>query len=369
MENHEPKSGIFKRYRELTTSNKIAVWGVFAASICAITAIISVLDSPAPGNNHKVANENLNQTSKPSQKLLNRLLEQLDRKDVDISERDKIIEEWIKKYKELEQRLSQRAPDEKLALQAREQLANGNLDKAEELLQRSLEQNLKIAYEQNKKAAADAYELGSIKELKIEYREAQKYYLKATQLAPNNTLYLNDYGSILHDLGEYKKAIEFYEKALKSNINTFGKDHPKVAIRWNNIGAAWQALGEYKKAIEFFDLALKNNINTFGKDHPKVAIRWNNIGAAWKALGEHKKAIKFFDLALNSDINTFSKDHPKVAIRWKNIGMAWRALGEYKKAIEFYEMSLKVFRARLGDGHPSTKTVMDNLELVRMEMK
>ncbi len=42
MKNHKPKSGIFKRYRKLTTSNKIALWGVIVASIGAIAAIFAI---------------------------------------------------------------------------------------------------------------------------------------------------------------------------------------------------------------------------------------------------------------------------------------------------------------------------------------
>ena len=46
-----------------------------------------------------------------------------------------------------------------------------------------------------------------------------------------------------HAKGEYGKAIEYYEKALKSDLKTFGEDHPNVATSWNNLGVAWQAKG------------------------------------------------------------------------------------------------------------------------------
>jgi len=195
---------------------------------------------------------------------------------------------------------------------------------------RSLLQSFEIRIEKIKKAeqekilaASDAYELGTIKELKIEYQEARKYYKQAANFDPDNSLYLNQYGSILHDLGEYNKAIEYFEKALDSDLKTYGEQHPQVAIYWSNLGLAWSSLGEYKKAIEYFEKALDSDLKTYGEQHPDVALRWNNLGSAWDFLGE------------------------------------------YKKAIEYYEKALAVFEKVLGVDHPNTKIVKNNLDSVK----
>ena len=42
----------------------------------------------------------------------------------------------------------------------------------------------------------------------------------------------------------YDKAIEYYQLALNSGLNTFGEDHPSVAIRRNNLGGAYYEKGE-----------------------------------------------------------------------------------------------------------------------------
>ena len=76
-------------------------------------------------------------------------------------------------------------------------------------------------------------------------------------LKPDNTDALNNLGLAWNSKGEYDKAIEFYEKALTSDIKTFGTDHPSVATSWNNLGLAWNSKGEYDKAIEYLEKALK----------------------------------------------------------------------------------------------------------------
>ncbi len=98
--------------------------------------------------------------------------------------------------------------------------------------------------------------------------------------------------------GEYDKAIEYYEKSLKSDLKTFGEDHPDVATRWNNLGGAQHAKGEYDKAIEYFEKSLKSDLKTFGEDHPRVATYRNNLGSAWDAKGEYDKAIEYYKKAL-----------------------------------------------------------------------
>ena len=83
-----------------------------------------------------------------------------------------------------------------------------------------------------------------------------------------------------------------------------------MAIRRNNLGFAWYSLGEYKKAIEYYELALASDLKTYNEAHPKVAIRRNNLGMAWQSLGEYEKAIKYLELALASDLKTYGEAHP-----------------------------------------------------------
>ena len=50
-----------------------------------------------------------------------------------------------------------------------------------------------------------------------------------------------------------------------------------VAILYNNLGMAWDALGEYQKAIEFYNKALAIFMDFFGPDHPSTKTVAGNI--------------------------------------------------------------------------------------------
>ena len=53
---------------------------------------------------------------------------------------------------------------------------------------------------------------------------------------------INNLGYVMSNLGDAKKAIEYYSKALEIDLAVFGNKHPKVATYYNNLGAAWSIL-------------------------------------------------------------------------------------------------------------------------------
>lgn len=228
--------------------------------------------------------------------------------------------------------------------------------------EKAIEENL---HQRRVSAANSLYTLGQSKLTQLQYRDALLYCEQALEKLPDNHAQLGDFlnkcGYIADDLGEYDKAIGYFEKALASDLKTYGEDHPDVAIDWNNLGGAWESIGEYDKAISYYEKALTFFMQTFGEVHPYVAGSWNNLGEAWRAKGVYGKAIGYFEKALASDLNTFGEDHPDVAIDWNNLGTAWKAKGEYDKASEYYEKALIIFETKLGSDHPYTITVRENL--------
>ena len=53
----------------------------------------------------------------------------------------------------------------------------------------------------------------------------------------------------------------------------YGDTHPNVALDYNNLGAAWADLGEARRAIEYYEQALAIDRQVYGDTHPNVARR------------------------------------------------------------------------------------------------
>ncbi len=62
-------------------------------------------------------------------------------------------------------------------------------------------------------------------------------------------------GSAYFCLGEYQKAIEYYEKGLE--ISTAIGDLSGIASNNGNLGLVYLILGEYRKAIEYCEKGLE----------------------------------------------------------------------------------------------------------------
>lgn len=186
-------------------------------------------------------------------------------------------------------------------------------------------------------------------------------------------------GAAWETLGEAKKAIGYYERALVIDEKTYGPDHPDVAGTLNNMGTAWYTLGEVKKTIDYFERALAIIEKTYGPNHPKVAISlgnlggaWytlgkakkatnlNNLGSAWKDLGQPQKALEFLEKALFLDEKKFVEKHPRIARDFNSLGDVWKSLGNLEKASHFYGNAYQ--DPSMGEDHFLTKKYKMNLE-------
>ena len=200
----------------------------------------------------------------------------------------------------------------------------------------------------------------------LAYREALsegEYILSQITAKGDEDLarFLSELGVIYNDVGNSKKAIEYYEKALEIGVEIYGEKHPSVATRLNNLGSAWKALGDPRKAIEYFEKALEIDIEIYGENHPDVAIRLNNLGLAWNSLGDSRKAIEYYEKALSIVKEIYGEKHPSVAKTLSNLGSAWYALGNSRKAIEYYEKALEIGVEIYGENHPDVATRLNNL--------
>jgi tetratricopeptide (TPR) repeat protein len=87
---------------------------------------------------------------------------------------------------------------------------------------------------------------------------------------------LNELASTIDDLGDHRKAIEYYEQALAIDEAVFGKEHPNVARELNNLGSAYFDQGKTKKAKPYFERAYAIKLKFYGPDHPssKLTAGW-----------------------------------------------------------------------------------------------
>ena len=61
---------------------------------------------------------------------------------------------------------------------------------------------------------------------------------------------------------------------MKIRSQVLGENHPDMATSYNNIGNAYCNRGDYDKALEFYQKALKIRFQVLGENHPDVAYSY-----------------------------------------------------------------------------------------------
>jgi tetratricopeptide (TPR) repeat protein len=158
----------------------------------------------------------------------------------------------------------------------------------------------------------------------------------------NHGVILGNLGTAYFNLAEPKKAIEYYEKALR--IAQEIGDRRGEGIRLGNMGNAYLDLGELKKAIEYYKQALKIDKEIGDRRGESADLR--NMGNTYRDLGERKKAIEYYEKALRIAQEIGDRQGDGNSLR--SMGLVYSDLGERKKAIEYYEKALRIAQ-KIGD--------------------
>jgi CHAT domain-containing protein len=122
--------------------------------------------------------------------------------------------------------------------------------------------------------------------------------------------------------------------AIKREIG----DRNGEAASLNNLGNAYNFLGQYPKAIEFFQQSLAIEGEIGGRN--EVAQSMNNLGRAYYSLGQYPKAIEFFQQSLS--ISRAMGNVIVEGLSLSNIGSTLQTQQQPELAIVFYKQSINV---------------------------
>ncbi len=180
----------------------------------------------------------------------------------------------------------------------------------------------------------------------------------------------------LRKTGDERPGFQDKELQIAYNIaqNVTDEEFTIVPVRLEDCGRGDTRLSSSHQ----YDL-----FNDFEKELDKLAV---NLGghslSDAKATDERTEDEKMVDSLMGkADVAYYAADYDK-ALKvlnsilvlepgntevLNNLGLAWDAKGEYDKAIEYYEKALSVYRVRLGNDHPHTKSTKTSLSLAKQK--
>ncbi len=139
-------------------------------------------------------------------------------------------------------------------------------------------------------------------------------------------------------LGDFKKALEYYQEALPMFEAT--KNISMQMKVYSNIAGVYFDQLDYKMAIEYFKKTLEMAIKT--KDNRVIGQTYNNIGSAIQNTGNKKEAKEYYLRA--AEINLLSDNKANLGYNYMNLASCELDEGDVKKAKEYNEKALKIFK-------------------------
>jgi PAS domain S-box-containing protein len=172
-------------------------------------------------------------------------------------------------------------------------------------------------------------------ELSIEYHLnsldlAKKYQI--INLIP--TIY-NSLGVTYRNIGDAKKARDYYDKALTFGLNQ--NNYVSITKSYENIGNLYWYNHLYDSSLVNYNKALYNSINIKQNQLTIKIGLLNNIGNAYRGKKEFRKALNYYDSALF--INKSIKNKNLEAVVLKNIGNTFFDKGNASVAIHYINKS------------------------------
>jgi tetratricopeptide (TPR) repeat protein len=150
-------------------------------------------------------------------------------------------------------------------------------------------------------------------------------------------------GIIAVEKENYKKAIEYFEAAVKID--------PEFAFAWDNLGLSYRRLNNYDKAIYAYEKSLKID--------PNGTMPLQNIAIVYQYKQEFKKAIKAYKKLAEVD-----KDNPEV---YYGIGQIYASnLNDLEKGLDYI---CKAYNLYVNQKSPYRTDAEKLINMIYVEMK
>jgi len=159
---------------------------------------------------------------------------------------------------------------------------------------------------------------------------------RAEKKRHDESLFLDLLGRTHASLGEYRKAIEFYEQSLA--IDKESGERQMEGDILGDLGFAYYCLSDYRKAMEYNEQSLAIAREIVDRESEDDALC--NIGRVHYSLGHYRKAIEYNEqsLAIAREIGDREREGNAIGC----LGSAHYSLGHYRKAIQYHEQRLAI---------------------------
>jgi tetratricopeptide (TPR) repeat protein len=154
-----------------------------------------------------------------------------------------------------------------------------------------------------------------------DFKNSKFNYERVLELEEDNPYAIIGLGHLHYDFKEYRDALYYWEKMLKT------RSMSQVDIRvLTSIGNCHRKLKSFDDGIAYFDAALQRERNNF--------FALFGLADCFRGLNQPRRALDYWNLILAQD--------PRNKVILTRVGDAFCALGNYEKAAECYNRAINI---------------------------
>ncbi|MCB2154255.1 serine/threonine-protein kinase [bacterium] len=233
----------------------------------------------------------------------------------------------------------------------------------------TLEMNLRLFGEHDRRTA-DAYEtLGTNLFMSGEVSDAEPYLRKALELRrevlgrenSDTAESCEDLAITLADRGEIEEALKLMDEALNIRRELHGERHPDTAIAYHTMAMLMAQEGRFGDGEEYARKALDIDREILGPEHPRTARDADSLAVMLQYQRRFQEAQEYLELAMRVRVEKLGENHPSTATSYQNVASNLGRLGDVEGAERLSRKALEIRRRIFGDRSPEVALVLSNL--------
>jgi serine/threonine-protein kinase len=236
----------------------------------------------------------------------------------------------------------------------------GDLEAAQESLQRALDTNRSILPDNHVDIATNLNDLGHIIYAQGDYETAADLYQRSISMYEQlNATSHSGYSDSLHDLGQVwqlqgdlQAAEKNLRSALDSALDVFGERHSVTATYMHDLAALLHEKDDLENAESLFLKVMKLERDIFGEDHPDLEATMTNLGRLYADMNRLDESEAYLRKAVAHVVRLRGPSHTFTAYDTVNLANLLTVKGETVEAKALFEDALRIYAQNLDENHP-----------------
>jgi len=220
----------------------------------------------------------------------------------------------------------------------------------------ALESIFRFLRNESNRCELDLLAFGNVLHDMGQFEQARNYYNRCLKLLPSNDHMWRAYclyllGLIATEDGEDKTALDLFDRSLTIRKQVLQPSDPSIADTFTAIARVHFINYDFDSALKSYEQALVIFQQAFTEDDLTSAMGYTNIGVVCRVQKKYSQALECHRKAFSIRTKHLPADHFRFGTTYNNMGEVYHDLDEYDNALKYYEMALEVYTKSLPSQH------------------